>query len=102
MFGVSRLISIYTVHGSPYMGTRSLHISSLARWPRHGATSPFRARLLVALRRLTSNNLVLVLSDSSMSEADRTKMAVGASGVVLGVVLGLCGLIYYHRKKQGD
>ena len=39
---------------------------------------------------------------SSMSEADRTKMAVGASGLVLGLVLALCGVCYYQRKKQGD
>ena len=37
-----------------------------------------------------------------MSEADRTKMAVGASGLVLGLVLALCGVCYYQRKKKGE
>ncbi|XP_035987029.1 rano class II histocompatibility antigen, A beta chain-like [Fundulus heteroclitus] len=37
----------------------------------------------------------------SMSEAERNKMAIGASGLILGLVLSLAGFIYYKRKARG-
>lgn len=44
----------------------------------------------------------LVLNwDGSMSDGDRNKIAIGASGLVLGLVLSLAGFIYYKRKSQG-
>ncbi|XP_035987031.1 H-2 class II histocompatibility antigen, E-S beta chain-like isoform X2 [Fundulus heteroclitus] len=37
----------------------------------------------------------------SMSEAERNKLAIGASGLILGLVLSLAGFIYYKRKARG-
>ncbi|XP_003460095.1 H-2 class II histocompatibility antigen, E-S beta chain isoform X1 [Oreochromis niloticus] len=40
-------------------------------------------------------------SDSSMPESERNKLAIGASGLILGLILSLAGFIYYRRKAQG-
>ncbi|XP_035987027.1 rano class II histocompatibility antigen, A beta chain [Fundulus heteroclitus] len=37
----------------------------------------------------------------SMSEAERNQLAIGASGLILGLVLSLAGFIYYKRKARG-
>ncbi|XP_069544040.1 H-2 class II histocompatibility antigen, E-S beta chain-like isoform X1 [Brachyistius frenatus] len=39
--------------------------------------------------------------DPSMPESERNKIAIGASGLVLGLILSLAGFIYYKRKAQG-
>ncbi|XP_005465962.1 H-2 class II histocompatibility antigen, E-S beta chain isoform X2 [Oreochromis niloticus] len=39
--------------------------------------------------------------DSSMPESERNKLAIGASGLILGLILSLAGFIYYRRKAQG-
>ncbi|XP_060737932.1 HLA class II histocompatibility antigen, DR beta 4 chain-like [Tachysurus vachellii] len=39
--------------------------------------------------------------DPSMSEPDKSKIAIGASGLVLGVVLSAAGFIYYRKKSSG-
>ncbi|XP_053359941.1 H-2 class II histocompatibility antigen, I-E beta chain-like [Clarias gariepinus] len=39
--------------------------------------------------------------DRSMSESDKSKIAIGASGLVLGVVLSAAGFIYYRKKCSG-
>ncbi|KAF1381169.1 hypothetical protein PFLUV_G00171740 [Perca fluviatilis] len=39
--------------------------------------------------------------DPSMPESERNKIAIGASGLILGLVLSLAGFIYYKRKAQG-
>ncbi|KAM3872226.1 H-2 class II histocompatibility antigen, E-S beta chain-like [Diretmus argenteus] len=39
--------------------------------------------------------------DPSMPESERNKIAIGASGLVLGLVLSLAGFIYYRRKVTG-
>nr|ACC93997.1 MHC class II antigen beta chain [Salvelinus fontinalis] len=39
--------------------------------------------------------------DPSLPEAERNKIAIGASGLVLGAVLALAGLIYYKKKSSG-
>uniref|UniRef100_A0A669CGM8 H-2 class II histocompatibility antigen, E-S beta chain n=1 Tax=Oreochromis niloticus TaxID=8128 RepID=A0A669CGM8_ORENI len=41
-------------------------------------------------------------SDSSMPESERNKLAIGASGLILGLILSLAGFIYYRRKAQGQ
>ncbi|XP_067111177.1 DLA class II histocompatibility antigen, DR-1 beta chain-like [Osmerus mordax] len=38
--------------------------------------------------------------DPSLPESEKSKIAIGASGLVLGLVLTLAGLIYYQRKKS--
>ncbi|XP_046880910.1 HLA class II histocompatibility antigen, DQ beta 1 chain-like [Hypomesus transpacificus] len=38
--------------------------------------------------------------DPSLPESEKSKIAIGASGLVLGLVLSLAGLIYYQRKKS--
>nr|AYN72177.1 MHC class II antigen beta chain [Oreochromis niloticus] len=40
-------------------------------------------------------------SDSSMPESERNKLAIGASGLILGLILSLAGFIYYRRKARG-
>ncbi|KAK3540016.1 hypothetical protein QTP70_022816 [Hemibagrus guttatus] len=40
--------------------------------------------------------------DPSMSEPDKSKIAIGASGLVLGVVLSAAGFIYYRKKCSGQ
>ncbi|CAI5692274.1 unnamed protein product [Oreochromis niloticus] len=39
--------------------------------------------------------------DPSMPESERNKLAIGASGLILGLILSLAGFIYYRRKAQG-
>ncbi|XP_059181129.1 H-2 class II histocompatibility antigen, E-S beta chain-like [Centropristis striata] len=39
--------------------------------------------------------------DPSMPESDRNKFAIGASGLILGLVLSLAGFMYSKRKSQG-
>uniref|UniRef100_A0A3Q2DTP4 Ig-like domain-containing protein n=1 Tax=Cyprinodon variegatus TaxID=28743 RepID=A0A3Q2DTP4_CYPVA len=44
---------------------------------------------------------VLVQTDPSMPESERNQLAIGASGLILGLVLSLAGFIYYKRKARG-
>uniref|UniRef100_A0A8C7I6S3 Ig-like domain-containing protein n=1 Tax=Oncorhynchus kisutch TaxID=8019 RepID=A0A8C7I6S3_ONCKI len=37
--------------------------------------------------------------DMSLPESERSKIAIGASGLVLGVVFAVAGLLYYNRRK---
>ncbi|XP_028462112.1 rano class II histocompatibility antigen, A beta chain-like [Perca flavescens] len=39
--------------------------------------------------------------DPSMPESEKNKIAIGASGLILGLVLSLAGFIYYKRKARG-
>uniref|UniRef100_A0A3Q0SNX5 Ig-like domain-containing protein n=1 Tax=Amphilophus citrinellus TaxID=61819 RepID=A0A3Q0SNX5_AMPCI len=39
--------------------------------------------------------------DPSMPESERNKLAIGASGLILGLILSLAGFIYYRRKARG-
>ncbi|XP_018977783.1 H-2 class II histocompatibility antigen, E-S beta chain-like [Cyprinus carpio] len=39
--------------------------------------------------------------DPSLPESERNKIAIGASGLVLGIVLAAAGLIYYKKKSAG-
>uniref|UniRef100_A0A8D0CRY8 Ig-like domain-containing protein n=1 Tax=Sander lucioperca TaxID=283035 RepID=A0A8D0CRY8_SANLU len=39
--------------------------------------------------------------DPSMPVSERNKIAIGASGLILGLVLSLAGFIYYKRKARG-
>lgn len=41
-------------------------------------------------------------SDPSMPESQRNQIAIGASGLILGVILSLAGFIYYKRKSRGQ
>ncbi|XP_032437845.1 SLA class II histocompatibility antigen, DQ haplotype D beta chain-like [Xiphophorus hellerii] len=38
--------------------------------------------------------------DPSMPESERNKLAIGASGLILGLILSLAGFIYYKRKVK--
>uniref|UniRef100_A0A8D0CTJ6 Ig-like domain-containing protein n=1 Tax=Sander lucioperca TaxID=283035 RepID=A0A8D0CTJ6_SANLU len=40
--------------------------------------------------------------DPSMPVSERNKIAIGASGLILGLVLSLAGFIYYKRKARGQ
>ncbi|KAM3590925.1 uncharacterized protein V6R79_018968 [Siganus canaliculatus] len=39
--------------------------------------------------------------DPSMPESEKNQIAIGASGLILGLVLSLAGFIYYKRKSRG-
>ncbi|KAM9766003.1 H-2 class II histocompatibility antigen, E-S beta chain-like [Menidia menidia] len=39
--------------------------------------------------------------DPSLTDSDRNKVAIGASGLILGLVLSLAGFMYYKRKARG-
>ncbi|XP_076010957.1 rano class II histocompatibility antigen, A beta chain-like [Genypterus blacodes] len=39
--------------------------------------------------------------DPSLPESEKNKIAIGASGLILGVILSLAGFIYYKRKHRG-
>ncbi|XP_041840616.1 H-2 class II histocompatibility antigen, E-S beta chain-like isoform X2 [Melanotaenia boesemani] len=39
--------------------------------------------------------------DPSMPESEKNKIAIGASGLILGLILSLAGFIYYRRKARG-
>ncbi|XP_066500396.1 H-2 class II histocompatibility antigen, E-S beta chain-like [Hoplias malabaricus] len=39
--------------------------------------------------------------DPSLSESERNKFAIGASGLVLGIILSAAGFIYYKKKSSG-
>uniref|UniRef100_A0A3B3TLR5 SLA class II histocompatibility antigen, DQ haplotype D beta chain-like n=1 Tax=Poecilia latipinna TaxID=48699 RepID=A0A3B3TLR5_9TELE len=38
--------------------------------------------------------------DPSMPDSERNKLAIGASGLILGLILSLAGFIYYKRKAR--
>ncbi|KAK1787113.1 hypothetical protein P4O66_017485 [Electrophorus voltai] len=40
--------------------------------------------------------------DPSLPESERNKVAIGASGLVLGIVLSAAGFIYYKKKSTAD
>ncbi|XP_043954549.1 H-2 class II histocompatibility antigen, E-S beta chain-like [Gambusia affinis] len=39
--------------------------------------------------------------DPSIPDSERNKLAIGASGLILGLILSLAGFIYYKRKARG-
>ncbi|XP_066499497.1 H-2 class II histocompatibility antigen, E-S beta chain-like isoform X1 [Hoplias malabaricus] len=39
--------------------------------------------------------------DPSLPESERNKIAIGASGLVLGIILSAAGFIYYKKKSSG-
>ncbi|XP_053199690.1 H-2 class II histocompatibility antigen, I-E beta chain-like [Scomber japonicus] len=39
--------------------------------------------------------------DPSLPESETNKIAIGASGLILGLILSLAGFIYYKRKSRG-
>lgn len=39
--------------------------------------------------------------DPSLPEPERNKIAIGASGLVLGIIIAAAGLIYYKKKSSG-
>ncbi|XP_043102040.1 H-2 class II histocompatibility antigen, E-S beta chain-like [Puntigrus tetrazona] len=44
---------------------------------------------------------IIVDWDPSLPESERNKIAIGASGLVLGVIIAAAGLIYYKKKSAG-
>ncbi|XP_035801124.1 class II histocompatibility antigen, B-L beta chain-like [Amphiprion ocellaris] len=39
--------------------------------------------------------------DPSMPKSDKEKIAIGASALILGLIFGLAGFIYYNSRTQG-
>ncbi|KAL1269513.1 hypothetical protein QQF64_031802 [Cirrhinus molitorella] len=44
---------------------------------------------------------IIVDWDPSLPEPERNKIAIGASGLVLGIIIAAAGLIYYKKKSSG-
>ncbi|KAF4110451.1 H-2 class II histocompatibility antigen, E-S beta chain-like [Onychostoma macrolepis] len=44
---------------------------------------------------------IIVDWDPSLPESERNKIAIGASGLVLGIIITAAGLIYYKKKSSG-
>uniref|UniRef100_W5KEI7 Si:busm1-228j01.4 n=1 Tax=Astyanax mexicanus TaxID=7994 RepID=W5KEI7_ASTMX len=44
----------------------------------------------------------LSFSQPPLSEADRDKVVVGVTGLLMGVIIATTGLIYYKRKQTGQ
>ncbi|XP_063051540.1 H-2 class II histocompatibility antigen, A-S beta chain-like [Engraulis encrasicolus] len=42
-----------------------------------------------------------VVWESSMASSERTKVAIGAAGLMLGLLVCSAGLLYYRKKTQG-
>ncbi|XP_051508811.1 H-2 class II histocompatibility antigen, E-S beta chain-like [Myxocyprinus asiaticus] len=47
------------------------------------------------------NKPMIVDWDPSLPESERNKIVIGASGLVLGIVIAAAGLIYYKKKSTG-
>ncbi|XP_051525886.1 H-2 class II histocompatibility antigen, E-S beta chain-like [Myxocyprinus asiaticus] len=47
------------------------------------------------------NKPMIVDWDPSLPESERNKIVIGASGLVLGIVIAAAGLIYYKKKSKG-
>nr|NP_571552.1 major histocompatibility complex class II DEB precursor [Danio rerio]AAA87895.1 major histocompatibility class II protein [Danio rerio] len=50
----------------------------------------------------SSTEPIIIAWDSSLSEPERNKIAIGASGLVLGIIIATAGLIYYKKKSSGQ
>ncbi|XP_067269412.1 H-2 class II histocompatibility antigen, E-D beta chain-like [Pseudorasbora parva] len=46
------------------------------------------------------NKPMIIDWDPSISESNRNKIAIGVSGLVLGIIIAAAGLIYYKKKKK--
>nr|WOW72662.1 MHC class II antigen beta chain [Gymnocypris eckloni] len=44
---------------------------------------------------------IIVVWDPSLPESERNKIAIGASGLVLGIIIAAAGIIYYKKKSTG-
>ncbi|KAK2898864.1 hypothetical protein Q8A67_010282 [Cirrhinus molitorella] len=44
---------------------------------------------------------IIIDWDPSLPEPERNKIAIGASGLVLGIIIAAAGLIYYKKKSSG-
>nr|AGV52144.1 MHC class II beta antigen [Megalobrama amblycephala] len=44
---------------------------------------------------------IIIDWDPSLPESERNKIAIGASGLVLGIIIAAAGLIYYKKKSTG-
>ncbi|XP_051758316.1 H-2 class II histocompatibility antigen, E-S beta chain-like [Ctenopharyngodon idella] len=44
---------------------------------------------------------IIIDWDPSLPESERNKIAIGASGLVLGIIIAAAGLIYYKKKSSG-
>ncbi|ROL41600.1 DLA class II histocompatibility antigen, DR-1 beta chain [Anabarilius grahami] len=45
---------------------------------------------------------IIIDWDPSLSEPEKNKIAIGASGLVLGIIIAAAGLIYYKKKSSGQ
>jgi len=43
-----------------------------------------------------------VCTEPSLPEPERNKIAIGSSGLVLGIIIAAAGFIYYKKKSTGQ
>ncbi|CAM4714932.1 unnamed protein product [Leuciscus chuanchicus] len=57
--------------------------------------------ILVICLWAASFNTPVYPTDPSLPESERNKIAIGSSGLVLGIIIAAAGLIYYKKKSTG-
>ncbi len=58
--------------------------------------------MCLCLQLFTIRAWFLYPTDPSLPEPERNKIAIGASGLVLGIIIAAAGLIYYKKKSSGQ
>ncbi|KAI4880979.1 hypothetical protein NFI96_013660, partial [Prochilodus magdalenae] len=58
-------------------------------------------RISCVVEHVSSDKPMIYHWDSSVKESDKNKIAIGTSGLVLGIVLFAAGFIYYKKKSSG-
>ncbi|KAI4881964.1 hypothetical protein NFI96_029692 [Prochilodus magdalenae] len=51
---------------------------------------------------VSSDQPIILNWDGSGNESEKNKIAIGASGLVLGIILSAAGFIYYKKKSSGQ
>ncbi|XP_037392180.1 rano class II histocompatibility antigen, A beta chain-like isoform X2 [Pygocentrus nattereri] len=49
----------------------------------------------------SSKKPIIIEWDGSLPEAEKNKIAIGASGLMLGIILSAAGFLYYKKKSSG-
>ncbi|KAM4714228.1 H-2 class II histocompatibility antigen, E-S beta chain-like isoform 2-T2 [Anableps anableps] len=98
----------YTPRSGEHISCRVEHASLkeplITAWGKAAWTAAHLAHLAVSHLSLPPRLTCLTCPpppDPSMPDSERNKLAIGASGLILGLVLSLAGFIYYKRKARG-
>jgi len=76
----------------------SFHKPMIYDW---GKRRYLRTVILVKYLWTASFNTPVYRTDPSLPESEKNKIAIGSSGLVLGIIIAAAGLIYYKKKSTG-